>query len=173
MSIIIINTTLNAHSKSNCLAQTLHTMIQDEGYRSEYIVLANHPIPVCDGGPSFSDANVTLLKEKIERANGIILASQIYNYDFTSEAKSLIEHTGSAWKDKPVGFVCSAGGLRSYMAPMGFANHLMLDFRCLINPRYVYATTEDYDERGVTNPEIQTRLQDLAKSHIRLVEALS
>ena len=44
---------------------------------------------------------------------------------------------GRAFTGKPVGFVCAAGGRSSYMAVLGLANSLMLDFRCLIVPRFV------------------------------------
>ncbi len=52
----------------------------------------------------------------------------------------MIELAGSAWEDKIVGFLCAAGGMSSYMSVMAYANSLMLDFRCVIIPRFVYAT---------------------------------
>ena len=70
----------------------------------------------------------------------ILLATPIYNYDVSAAAKNMVELTGSAWRDKTVGFICAAGGTSSYMSVMGLANSLMLDFRCIILPRFVYAT---------------------------------
>ena len=57
----------------------------------------------------------------------------------------MIELTGSAWEDKIVGFLCAAGGMGSYMSVMAYANSLMLDFRCVIIPRFVFATGEGFD----------------------------
>ena len=58
----------------------------------------------------------------------------------------MIELTGSSWEDKIVGFLCAAGGTTSYMSVMAYANSLMLDFRCVIIPRFVYATGNAFDD---------------------------
>ena len=70
----------------------------------------------------------------------MIVAAPVYNYDVSASAKNMIELTGNAWEDKMVGFLCAAGGMSSYMSVMAYANSLMLDFRCVIIPRFVYAT---------------------------------
>ena len=48
------------------------------------------------------------------------------------------------------------------MSIMGLANSLMLDFRCLIIPRFVYATSEDFKGDRVPRAELTKRLQQLA-----------
>src|SRR5207245_11809902 len=74
------------------------------------------------------------LAAAIERADGILIAAPVYNYDVAAATKTMIELTGSAWEDKIVGFLCAAGGHASYMSVMAYANSLMLDFRCVIIP---------------------------------------
>ena len=54
------------------------------------------------------------------------------------------------------------------MSIIGLANSLMLDFRCIILPRFVYATGDDFDGSRITGPEIQSRLKQLADSARRL-----
>ncbi|MDP6500219.1 MAG: hypothetical protein QF847_03295 [Candidatus Marinimicrobia bacterium] len=61
----------------------------------------------------------------------------MYNYDVNAAAKNLLELTGSGWNEKTVGFICNAGGDKSYMSVMSFANSLMLDHRCKIIPCFV------------------------------------
>ena len=41
-------------------------------------------------------------------ADAILLAVPIYNYDVNAAAKNLVEHTGSAWENKIVGFLAAA-----------------------------------------------------------------
>ena len=89
----------------------------------------------------------------------------------------MIELTGRRWSEKVVGFACAAGGHSSYMSVMSIANSLMLDFRCLINPRFVYATGNDFGndrtpEMFVQSEKINERLDELAKSTFALTAAL-
>ena len=80
--------------------------------------------------------------------------------------------TGPSWIEKVVGFIGTAGGERSYMAIMGLANSLMLDFRSIIVPRYVYASRESFSG-GSPNEEIAGRLDALAADLNRFATALS
>ena len=73
-----------------------------------------------------------------------------------------MELTGPAWQDKPVGFLCAAGGQASCMSPIGFANSLMFDFRCVIVPRFVYCTKADFEAAGEPGPELARRVEQLA-----------
>jgi FMN reductase len=53
------------------------------------------------------------------------------------------------------------------MSLMPFANSLMLDFRCLILPRFVYATGNAFNADGVQDAEVLCRIDQLAQ---RLVD---
>ena len=97
----------------------------------------------------------------------------MYNYDLNAAAKNLVELTGKAWEDKPVGFLCWAGGRASYMSPMGLANNLMLDFRSLIIPRYVYAAKGDFIEGGEPSEVVRARIDELAGAAVELARALA
>jgi FMN reductase len=84
----------------------------------------------------------------------------------------MIELTGDAWENKVVGFLCAAAGMSSYMSIMSLANSLMLDFRSVIVPRFVYATGKAFTEGRVTDAEILRRIADLARATTRLGGAL-
>lgn len=64
--------------------------------------------------------------------------------------------------EKSVGFLCAAGGDRSYMSPIAFANSLKLDFRRLIIPRFVYCTKADFDDDGMLGASLHERVDALA-----------
>ena len=75
---------------------------------------------------------------------------------------------GDAWSNIIFGFLCAAGGKASYMSVMSLANSLMLDFRCLIIPRFVYTVNEDFTEDDMTDPKVKAQVKDLAKELIRI-----
>ena len=72
--------------------------------------------------------------------------------------------------------MCTAGGNASYMSFMRIANSLMLDFRCLIIPRFVYAVSDDFandrtDRMEVGSDEIRKRLSGLAHVTVELARS--
>lgn len=127
---------------------------------------------MCDGGASYQHENVGPTAVAISGAGPILLAVPIYNYDANAAAKNLIEMTGRAWTGKVVGLMCAAGGKGSYMSVMSLANQLMLDFRCLIVPRFVYATGEDYNEDGALSDGVARRLEELCETSLALSHAV-
>jgi NAD(P)H-dependent FMN reductase len=138
------------------------------GDAAEHVDLREFPLPLCDGEAAYSDPNVEKLRAKIQAARVILVATPVYNYDANAVVKNLIELTGSAWEDKIVGFACAAGGQASYMSIMALANSLMLDFRCVIIPRFVYATGDDFHEKNTPRPALAQRLKQLAEAAKRL-----
>ena len=96
----------------------------------------------------------------------------MYNFDVSAAAKNMIELTGNAWEDKVVGFLCAAGGMNSYMSVMAYANSLMLDFRTVIIPRFVYATGEAFEGDKLIDKEVGQRIQQMADDLIRFTRAL-
>ena len=173
MSNLIISSSLNPKSRSRLLALIAFNKLKDMGVAVEWLDLADHPIPLCDGDSTYSNSKVQELKGKVKNAKGVLLAVPIYNYDVNAAAKNLIELTGDAWNEKVVGFLCAAGGKGSYMSIMSLANSLMLDFRCLILPRFVYSVGEDFGEDEVTESTVKERVMELTKELDRLCVALN
>lgn len=166
--ILIVSTSLNPTSNSRLLAQESARLLAADGADSQLLDLRDHPLPLCDGGAAYAHPNVAQVRELIASADAVIIATPIYNYDGNAALKNLIELTGRAWENKTVGFLCAAGGKSSYMSVMALANSLMLDFRCLIVPRFVYATEEDFADRRITNEEQLRRVAQLVQATVRL-----
>src|SRR4029077_482395 len=112
------------------------------------------------------------VSKALKAADGILLATPVYNYDVSAAAKNLVELTGSAWEEKIVGFLCAAGGMNSYMSVMAFANSLMLDFRSTIIPRFVYATGDSFEGDELKDKKVVKRIEELATELIRYGQAL-
>ena len=139
---------------------------------AKFVDLQKIELPMCDGDKCYDHPNVDIMKGNIETSSSIILASPIYNYDFNAVAKNLIELTGNSWTDKLIGFISAAGGRGSYMSPMSFINSLMLDFRCIIIPRFVYADKTCFNIDGNINDDTKARIEELVDSSVLLSKAL-
>ena len=173
VTVAVVSCSLNTASRSHRLALAAQASVQAAGGAGELVDLRERPLPICDGGASFDDPSVEPLRETIERASAVLISAPVYNYDLNAAAKNLVEMTGSAWKEKLVGFLCAAGGDRSYMSPIGFANSLMFDFRCVIIPRFVYCTKADFDPDGTLGRALHERVDELAGTAVRWSRALA
>ena len=169
MSYLVISTSLREGSRSKVMAKALSDTISDV----EFFDLQTNPLPMCDGDKCYDLPEVIDFREKVKNAKGIIMAIPIYNYNVSSGAKNIIELGGKMLYDKVFGFICAAGGKSSYMSVMSFANSLMIDYRCFIIPKFVYALKNDFDGNKITSPEIKQRISELGKDLIRISEALS
>ena len=166
---LVISCSLNKDSKSRMMAEYAYNLYCKN---AKFIDMKKIEFPICDGDECYELPIVNELKGYIENAHSILIASPIYNYDLNAVAKNLIELTGIVWTDKIVGFICAAGGQGSYMSPLSFANSLMLDFRCLIIPRFVYADKTCFNDNKDINDILKIRIEELVDSTILLSSAL-
>lgn len=150
------------------MAKYLHSNNED----FEFFDLLDNPLPLCDGDECYELPEVIAFRQKIKDSKGIIMAIPIYNFNVSSGAKNIVELGGRMLYDKVFGFICAAGGKNSYMSIMSLANSLMIDFRCYIIPKFVYATKHDFDDDIINNPDIKERLEELGDELIRVSKAL-
>ena len=169
MRYLVISTSLREGSRSKIMAKRLSESIKG----SELFDLQENPLPMCDGDKCYNLPEVIDFRKKLKAAKGIIMAIPIYNFNVSSGAKNIVELGGKMLYDKVFGFICAAGGKSSYMSVMSFANSLMIDYRCFIIPKFVYALKDDFDMTGIKNPEIKERIDELGDDLIRISKALS
>lgn len=169
--ILVVSASLNADSNSRVLAREAVRVLQQEGREAALLDLRDYSLPLCDGGAAYGHPDVVRLNAALSAADAILLATPIYNYDATGALKNAIELTGPAWENKVVGFLCAAGGLNSYMSILSLANSLMLDFRSIIVPRFVYATGDDFASGTIVADDVSRRVAELARTTGRLSEA--
>ncbi|MEY2881082.1 MAG: hypothetical protein RLZZ15_3462 [Verrucomicrobiota bacterium] len=172
MSLLIVSTGLGAAPKSLVLAREAARVLAADGAPADLLDLRELEFPLCGSPESFGDPAVARGLEHVAAADGILLATPIYNYDANAVAKNFIELTGKGWENKVVGFLCAAGGDKSFMAILPLANSLMLDFRCVIVPRFVYATGKAFAGDKITDPEIAARVADCARATAKLAAAV-
>jgi NAD(P)H-dependent FMN reductase len=169
---LIISSSLHPQSRSRILATACRDRLIQLSESVHLFDLSITPLPACDGASAYGDANVIELAKQIRLARCILIASPVYNYDLGSAIKNAVELTGKAWTGKVVGMMLAAGGQGSYMSAMGLANSLMLDFRCHIVPRFVYATGDSFEGDQLADEDIRSRVSTLVDETLRLAKAI-
>lgn len=173
MAYLILSCSLSPQSRSRVLARDAAARIEDTGGEVEVVDLREYPLPMCDGGMTTLDPNAQTLARKVAESDGVVIACPVYNFNVSSSVKNLIELTGNVWHDKVVAFVCATGGDASYMAHMGIANSLMLDFRCVVVPRFVHANETEVTPDRIVSAETKRRMDELVTLFLRIARALS
>ncbi|MFL6590532.1 MAG: NADPH-dependent FMN reductase [Chthoniobacterales bacterium] len=169
---LVISTSGNPDSNSRRLGRTAFHRLEKAKVECEWLDISELDLPLCDADACYAQPSARQASKTIKAADGILVATPVYNYDVSAAAKNLVELTGSAWEDKVVGFLCAAGGMSSYMSVMAFASSLMLDFRSVIIPRFVYATGRAFEGDELKDKEVAERVNELADELVRFTNAL-
>src|ERR1041385_2355275 len=170
--LLVISTSGNPDSNSRRMGRVAFAHLQKRNVDCDWIDIREMDLPLCDADKCYGMPGSKRLSAAIEAADGILVAAPVYNYDVAAAAKNMIELTGSAWEDKVVGFLCAAGGTASYMSVMSYANSLMLDFRCVIIPRFVFATSDAFEGERIADKRIAQRIEHVADELVRFTKAL-
>lgn len=178
MNIVVISCSLHPQSRSHVLARAAQDDLLNLGIDVQLIDLRDQELAFADGVHASKAPDAQALATAIRDTSAVLLAMPIYNWDVNAAAKNLLEVTSRAWDRKVVGFLCVAGGQSSYMSVMGLANSLMLDFRCIIMPRYIYATGGDFgDDRQptmfISSETIRSRVTELAETTATLASVIA
>lgn len=169
---LVVSTSGNPDSNSRRMGRLAYEHLRALEVDCDWLDIRELTLPLCDADACYNDPAAQKLNQAIEAADGILVAAPVYNYDVSAAAKNMIELTGSSWEDKIVGFLCAAGGMSSYMSVMAYANSLMLDFRCVIIPRFVYATGNAFDGDELKDEKLAARIHQVADDLVRFTKAL-
>src|SRR3954470_14406726 len=159
---LVVSSSGNPSSRSRMMGRIAFQYLQKEEAECAWLDLAELDLPLCDAGACYAHPSARQLSAAVSEADGLIIAAPVYNYDVSASAKNMIELTGKAWEDKVVGFLCAAGAMSSYMSVMAYANSLMLDFRSVIVPRFVYATGSAFGEDDLRDQKVIGRIEQVA-----------
>lgn len=170
MSVLIVSTALRAGSKTGAVANSLRAAFEALRTPASVLDLATTPLPMCDGGACFKDFAVSAATAQVRAASAVILCFPVYNHQANAAAKNFVEVTNDGWQGKVVGLVANGGTDRSYLAPLSMANSLMVDHRCVVVPRFVFVTPQNFGADGAlpAGGEIAARLDELAREVVHL-----
>jgi FMN reductase len=169
---LVVSTSGNPDSNSRRMGRLAFGHLEKAKVQCAWLDISELDVPLCDADACYTQPAAQKLSKAVEAADGILISTPVYNYDVSAAAKNMVELTGSAWEEKVVGFLCAAGGMNSYMSVMAFANSLMLDFRSIIIPRFVYTTGRAFEGDQLKDSEVGERIAELAAELIRFTKAL-
>ena len=179
MRIVIISSSMNPHSRSERVARHCQQVLSGLGVVAELLSLKDHPLPPFGTVALQDSAEYQFLHGAVLAADGLVLASPVYNWSSCAEIKKFVEYVGStegmvrgAFYDKVVTLVHAAGLPHSYMAGLPLANSLMLDFKCVINPYSVYIHNRHWEDESLTE-EAEGRIHKAMGVMVELTSLLS
>jgi FMN reductase len=175
--ILVVSSSLDPQSRSEKLARLCEEHLRSSS-EVRFVSLKDYPLQGLDLHDPLKSEVYRQLHEFVSNADGLVLASPIYNWACCAELKRFVEVVGTtppdgslkgAFYDKVISFVNSGGVPHSYMAFSGLAMSMMLDFKCVISPYNVYTTDRDWEAGSLG----ATATQRLAKSTDVLLELAS
>src|ERR1044072_6077808 len=169
---LVVSTSGNPDSNSRRMGQKAFAHLQKKKIDCAWVDIREMDLPLCDADKCYGMPGSQNLSAAIESADGILIAAPVYNYDVAAATKKMIELTGNAWENKIVAFLCAAGGHASYMSVMAYANSLMLDFRCVIIPRFAFVTSHAFNGENIKDKKITARIEQVADELLRFTKAL-
>ncbi|AXG98863.1 NAD(P)H-dependent oxidoreductase [Deinococcus wulumuqiensis] len=185
LSLTVLSTSLDPESRSAWLAALTAQQLREAGHRVTHLDLRQTPLGPFDNvqgpGGCYEHPHTQTYHDAIAGADGVFLAAPVYNWGLGSGAKALIELTGSsdaerglhgAWFDKPVTFLISGGLDQGYLSHGALAFGLMVDFKCVVNPHFVYATSAHWDAPQVPGEWLRERLRRTVERGVDLSERL-
>ncbi|MHA0040858.1 NADPH-dependent FMN reductase [Deinococcus sp. PEB2-63] len=171
MKFAVLSTSLDPESRSAWLCDLAAAQLRAQGHEVTHLDLRATPLPPFDNdqGPHgcYAHPHAEVYHRAIREADGVFLGVPVYNWGLGSGVKALVELTGSsdaarglhgAWFDRPVTFLVSGGLDHGYLSHGAFAFGLMVDFRCVVNPHFVYATSAHWESPGVPGEWLRERL---------------
>ncbi|MDB5044632.1 MAG: hypothetical protein JWQ08_682 [Deinococcus sp.] len=167
LNFTLISTSLDPDSRSAWMIGLAAVQLRAAGHTVTRFDLRETPLPLFDNASCYAHPNTALYHAAIAGADGVLLGVRVYNWGVGAGAKSLVELTGStdetrrlhgAWFDTPVTFLVSGGLAHGYLSHGAFAFGLMVDFKCVVNPHFVYATGAEWAADGVPGEWLAARL---------------
>jgi FMN reductase len=162
--ILVLSTSLHPASRSRMLAEHARAALAHRGAQVAWFDCRDVQLPFMDGHSAHGHEATQALQRALGACDAVLVATGIYNYDVSAVAKACMELGGRAWNDKTVGIACATGSMVSYMSHMGFVNSLMLDFRCVVVPRFVYATGDAFRDGKLADEPTIARMAELCGS---------
>ena len=168
MNIAIVSTSLNADSKSRALAEVVAGALQRQGISADLSDLRALPPALCDGRPLGEyPEEYGNLWERLEAADGVIIAMPIYCYSTSGPAKNFVDIVGSSLTEKPVAVISAAGSMRSFLAVRDLMSTLMFEFGSFLLP-----VTIQVAAKGTAEKPVEERAEEFSSSFLQWVQAL-
>ena len=178
-TILVVSSSLDADSRSERVARLCAELLSAQGAEATFLSLKDHPLPPFGSVPMGELPEYHALHAAVLSADGLVLASPVYNWSSCAELKKFVEYVGStdksvrgAFYDKVVTLVHAAGLPHSYMALAPLAASLMFDFKCVVNPYNVYVHDRHWENSELI-PDARRRVEKAMRVMAEMTGLLS
>jgi NAD(P)H-dependent FMN reductase len=173
MKLSILSLSASETSVSRACAHALKDVWSGGGHNSVVLIdiCSLPPRWVNDGGLRALPPEYAAADAELRSSDGIVLAHPVYCYTASSPAKAITEIFGQAFEKMPVGFIASAGTIRSHLAVGDLMLSMMFEQSTLCFPKSVLATKEDLDG-DLPGPELAARIRAFADDFARFARVL-
>ena len=172
MKILILTTSASDESVGRSCTTDLERALQSHGVETTTRHLVDMPaVWVRAGGIGVYPEPYQELDALTRECGGVILVAPVYCYTASSPTKTLSESLGSALEHKPVGFLVTAGSIRSHLAFSDLAASMMFEQSSFIYPKMVMATAQDLED-GSPNKGMRERIAELSNGFTAFARAI-
>jgi NAD(P)H-dependent FMN reductase len=169
MKILIICGSLREESLTRVLTDIAYKYTKENYDDVEYLDLKKIKINNFEGFEAEYDDTTKKTVKLVESSDVLIVGSPVYNGLLSSGLKNLFEHVNyKALEGKVAGFILKSGSNISFLQVQGQLTALMSYFRVISNPRAVFVTDEDFDERKLKDEKIEERIKRLVDETIKM-----
>ena len=176
---LVVSSSLNPESRSERIARRYSEALVTREVASTFVTLKDYDLPGFDN-PSELPSDCESLHRMVLDAEAVVLAGPIYNWGCSAELKRFVEFVGTippdgsrrgAFFDKILTFISSAGLPHSYMGFAPTMASMILDFKCIINPYYIYVHNQHWNADRI-NDDTSRRIERSADVLVELMRAL-
>ena len=102
-------------------------------------------------------------------ADVLIVCTPIYNSMISAALKNLFEFVDyKKISGKIAGFIINSSTMKSVISVQNQLTGLMSYFGIISNPRAVFVTMEDFNEKGLKNKDVENRINALVESSSKI-----
>ncbi len=169
--IVLIQGSLSANSKTALTLAVTQELLEKKGAKVELVDLHKVKMEFCDGR-ELKDYSQDLQQayKTMSEADAYVVGMPVYCYSVSGPLKNFLDITCKAMAGKPVGVVCSAGGMGSYLASADLLKILGYEVEAIGVHPVVYAWSQDFADGKITNPKVTEKIEAMATKLLSLVK---
>ena len=169
MKTLIISSSLSKNSKSFLLCKEVQNELLSKKASVTFVDARNILINVYHQKDT---KDKKWLSDLIKQSDNIIIGMGIHCFSISDNLKIIIDNCFENATGKFFGILCAAGGQKSYLATQHLTQICMNEWRMIQLPRIIYATSNDFNEMGLSSVEIKKRIKIFSNEFYSIAKKL-
>jgi len=179
LKVLLLNGTIIGEKTKVLLSEVEQSLNKyNDQYTIELLDLKDYTMDFADGREIHDyNEDTQLLIDKMENADGYIIASTIFQGSIPGVLKNLFDLISPrGLKYKPVAMVANGGTHQHHLVIENQLKPILDYFRCLVTPNFVYTQSSQFNERNeLMDEDINRRIDELAyvfSEYMKMSEAI-